>query len=87
MNIKNYFPYEQKKLRKGDNIEKINEIQFDKREIYNVLNELSNLNEQIKEYEKENMEKAASIGIEMKDDDIDEEDNENETKMIWKLNK
>ena len=87
MNIKNYFPYEQKKLRKGDNIEKINEIQFDKREIYNVLNELSNLNEQIKEYEKENMEKLASIGIKMRDDDIIEENNEKKTKMIWKLNK
>ena len=86
-NIFNYFPYEQKKLRKGDNIEKINEIQFDKREIYNVLNELSNLNEQIKEYEKENMEKLASIGIKMRDDDIIEENNEKKTKMIWKLNK
>ena len=87
MNIKNYFPYEQEKLRKEDNIEKINEIQFDKREIYNVLNELSNLNEQIKEYEKENMEKLASIGIKMRDDDIIEENNEKKTKMIWKLNK
>ena len=62
-------------------MEKINEIQFDKRKIYNILNELNNLEEQIKEYEKENMEKAASVGLEMENDDIDEEDNENKMEI------
>ena len=80
MNIKNYFPYEQKKLKKADNNEKINEIQFGNKKIYNVLNELNNLEEKIKEYEKENKEKTASIGIEMKDDEFEEE-NENEMEI------
>ena len=68
MKIKNYFPYEQKKLRKDNNKEKINEIQFENKEIYNVLSELTQLNEQVKEYEKENKEKGAKIKIEMNDD-------------------
>ena len=68
MKIKNYFPYEQKKLRKDNDKEKINEIQFENKEIYNVLRELTKLNEQVKEYEKENKEKGAKIKIEMNDD-------------------
>ena len=68
MKIKNYFPYEQKKLRKDNDKEKINEIQFENKEIYNVLSELTQLNEQVKEYEKENKEKGAKIKIEMNDD-------------------
>ena len=63
--IKNFFSYEQKKLRKSNEHEKINDIQYGNKEIYDVLTELSNLQGRIKEYEKENREKGAKIGIEM----------------------
>lgn len=88
--IKNFFPYEQKKLRKSNEHEKINDIQYGNKEIYDVLTELSNLQGRIKEYEKENREKGAKIGIEMNNEnneieeygekeDIDD-DNEQEEK-------
>ena len=77
MKVNNFFPYEQKKLRKKEEDEKINKIQFGKKEIYNVIDELNNLEKQIKEYEKENKDKGSKISIEMKDDD----ENENESKM------
>ena len=56
--IKNYFPYEQKKLRKTNKDDKINNIQYRNKEIFNVLSELSNLEGKIKEDEKENKEKG-----------------------------
>lgn len=36
LKIKNFFPYEQKKLRKNENKEKINEL-FENREIFDML--------------------------------------------------
>ena len=77
LKINNFFPYEQKKLRKDNDKDKINEIQFENKEIFDVLKELTKLNEQIKEfkeYEKENKEKGAKIKIEMNEDDFDGED-------------
>ena len=56
--IKNYFPYEQKKFRKINKDDKINNIQYGNKEIYNALSELSNLEGKIKEYEKENKKKG-----------------------------
>ena len=77
--IKNFFPYEQKKLRKSNEHEKINDIQYGNKEIYDVLTELSNLQGRIKEYEKENREKGAKIGIEMNSENNEiEEYGENE---------
>ena len=51
MNIKNSFPYEQKKLRRSDDneINKINIIEKE-RNIYNILGEIKVLNEKIKQY-------------------------------------
>ena len=51
MNIKNLFPYEQKKLRRNDEdeINKINRIEKE-RNIYNILGEIKVLNEKIKQY-------------------------------------
>ena len=79
----NNFPYEQKKLRNGDN--EVNEIKYEDREIFSILKEMTDLNEKIKEYEKENIEKCSQIEIEMKekenkdfDDDIENEDENNE---------
>ena len=78
MKIKDFFPYEQKKLRKDNKEEKINEIEFGKKEILNVVDELSDLEEKIKEYEKENKDKGAKISIEMKDSDNENEVDEAE---------
>ena len=72
LKIKNFFPYEQKKLRKNENKEKINEL-FENREIFDMLKELTQLNEQIMIYEKENKDKEAQIGIKMKEEGEDEE--------------
>ena len=74
LKINNFFPYEQKKLRKDNDKEKINAIKFENKEIFDVLSELTKLNEQIKEYEKENKEKGAKIKIEMNEEDFDDED-------------
>ena len=72
LKIKNFFPYEQKKLRKNENKEKINEL-FENREIFDMLKELTQLNEQIIIYEKENKDKEAQIRIKMKEEGEDEE--------------
>ena len=73
LKINNYFPYKQKKLRKDNEKEKINEIKIENKEIFDVLKELTKLNEEIKEYEKENKEKNAKIKIEMKEEEFDDE--------------
>jgi len=78
MNIKNLFPYEQKKLRRSDDneINKINIIEKE-RNIYNILGEIKVLNEKIKKYNDINniKEKDSEIQIEMASD-IEEENME-----------
>ena len=77
MNIKNLFPYEQKKLRRNDEdeINKINRIEKE-RNIYNILGEIKVLNEKIKQYNDTNnlKEKDSEIQVEMASD-IEEEEN------------
>ena len=77
MNIKNLFPYEQKKLRRNDEdeINKINRIEKE-RNIYNILGEIKVLNEKIKQYNDTNnlKEKDSEIQVEMASD-IKEEEN------------
>ena len=70
--IKNFFPYEQKKFKrelknKGNNEEK---------DIFYILQELTDLNTKIKEYKKENREKGSIIGIEQKENENVEEEEE-----------
>ena len=68
----NYFPYEQKKLRRDD-------TEKENRKIYNILKELTDLNEKLEIYKKENKEKEIEIKINQKDDvsdaEIEEEEN------------
>ena len=78
----NNFPYDQKKFRKNGDNDEINEIKYEDRKIFSILEEMTDLNEKIKEYKTENIEKD---GIEMKekenkdfDDDIENEDENNE---------
>lgn len=71
LKVKNFFPYEPKKY-KREYEEKDNEEQKD---IFYILKKLSNLNEKIKEYKKENKERCSRIGIEA------DENNELEEEM------
>ena len=63
-----FFPYDQKKLRK-ESEDKINEIKFRDKNIYNILKELTYLNKRLKNYKKQNVEKEAKIGIELASED------------------
>ena len=65
--VNNFFPYEQKNLRRGIGEEK------DNKDIYNILKKLTDLNEKLKYYQKENDEKETKININQDDN----EDNEN----------
>ena len=60
----NLFPYEPKKLKRKDEKNKINELEPENEEIFNILNEITKLNEKIKKYHKNNKEKHSEIGIE-----------------------
>ena len=65
MEIDNYFPYEQKKLRRN------NKDEDENKNIYNILKKLTELNEKLEKYKKENNEKETKI-------DINQENEENE---------
>ena len=49
----NIFPYEPKKLKIKDEKNKIDELELENKEIFDILNEITKLNEQIKKYKKE----------------------------------
>ena len=70
--VKDFFPNEQKKFKRELKDKGINE----EKNIFYILKKLSDLNEKIKEYKKENKEKGSIIGIEQKEDDIMEEEEE-----------
>ena len=70
--VKDFFPNEQKKFKRELKDKEINE----EKNIFYILKKLSDLNEKIKEYKKENKEKGSIIGIEQKEDDIIEEEEE-----------
>ena len=70
--VKDFFPNEQKKFKRELKDKEINE----EKNIFYILKKLSDLNEKIKEYKKENKEKGSIIGIEQKEDDIMEEEEE-----------
>ena len=66
--VDNFYPYEPKKFRKkkeDDKINRINQIPVDQKEIFDMLKEISNLNEKIHCYKKKNKEKTAEIDVEM----------------------
>jgi len=65
MEVDNYFPYEQKKLRRN------NKDEDENKNIYNILKKLTELNEKLEKYKKENNEKETKI-------DINQENEENE---------
>ena len=48
----NLFPYESKKLKRKDEKNKIDDLEPDNREIVDILNEITKLNEDIKKYQK-----------------------------------
>ena len=61
--VNNFFPYEQKNLRRGIGEEK------DNKDIYNILKKLTDLNEKLKCYQKENDEKETKININQDDNE------------------
>jgi len=75
--IKDFFP-EPKKLKRNDSNAKVNEIESQSQDIFNILSEISNLNEEIKKYHKKNKEKGSEIGVEA---DIEENEEEEEINM------
>jgi len=62
----NLFPYEIKKLKRKDENEnnKINELEPENNEIFDILNKITKLNEDIKKYKIKNKEKDSEINIE-----------------------
>ena len=72
LEIDNYFPYEQKNLRRTKEEDENN------KDIYNNLKKLSDLNEKLKEYKLQNSEKETKINIKQEEDEEEEEENENE---------
>ena len=60
----NLFPYEPKNLKRKDEKNKINELEPENNEIFDVLNKIKKLNEDIKKYKKKNKEKDSEISIE-----------------------
>ena len=62
----NLFPYEPKKLKRKDENEnnKINELEPENNEIFDILNKITKLNEDIKKYKIKNKEKDSEINIE-----------------------
>ena len=62
----NLFPYEPKKLKRKDENEnnKINELEPENNEIFDILNKITKLNEDIKKYKIKNKEKDSEISIE-----------------------
>ena len=51
-------------MKRKDEKNKINELEPENEEIFNILNEITKLNEKIKKYHKNNKEKHSEIGIE-----------------------
>ena len=63
MEIDNFFPYEQKKLRRN------NEDENENKNIYHILKKLTDLNEKLQKYKKENNEKETKINISQEDEE------------------
>ena len=64
MEVDNYFPYEQKKLRRN------NEDENENKNIYNILKKLTELNEK---YKKENNEKETKININQENEENEDD--------------
>ena len=60
----NLFPYELKKLKRQNENNKINELEPENNEIFDILNKITKLNEDIKKYKIKNKEKYSEISIE-----------------------
>ena len=63
MEVDNFFPYEQKKLRRN------NEDENENKNIYHILKKLTDLNEKLQKYKKENNEKETKIDISQEDEE------------------
>ena len=63
MEVDNYFPYEQKKLRRNNDDENEN------KNIYRILKQLTELNEKLEKYKTENKEKETEIDISLENED------------------
>ena len=63
MEVDNFFPYEQKKLRRN------NEDENENKNIYHILKKLTDLNEKLQKYKKENNEKETKINISQEDEE------------------
>ena len=63
MEVDNYFPYEQKKLRRNNDDENEN------KNIYRILKQLTELNEKLEKYKTENKEKETKIDISLENED------------------
>ena len=63
MEVDNFFSYEQKKLRRN------NEDENENKNIYHILKKLTDLNEKLQKYKKENNEKETKIDISQEDEE------------------
>lgn len=71
--VKDFFPHEQRKFKRELKDKEIN----GEKDIFYILQKLSDLNSKIKEYKKENKEKGSIIGIEQNDNgNVEEEEEE-----------
>ena len=75
--VNNFFPYEPKNRKKNDNKE---DIDTGSRDILNILNQISNLNIQIKNYSKRNKERDSKISISIEEECNDDCNNDKESK-------
>ena len=74
--VNNFFPYEPKNKKNDDNNEDIN---AGSRDIFNILNQISNLNSKIRNYSKRNKERGSKIRIEEENEDSNEDNNDKES--------
>ena len=73
--IKNFFPNEQRKFKREYGTLQ-NKDSKEEKDIFYILNKLSELNTKIKAYNKENKEKGAVIGINQNEDENEDEEEE-----------